>query len=43
MAISSNSNGFLMNIEKILSQKGIIKVCENIPIQPWQADKVLSL
>ena len=34
MAISRNSNRFLMGIEKSLSQKGIIKVYENIPVQP---------
>ena len=34
MAISRNSNRFLMGIERSLSQKGIIKVYENIPIQP---------
>ena len=33
MAISSNSNRFLMGIERSLSHKGIIKVYENIPIQ----------
>ena len=32
-----------MGIERSLSQKGIIKVYENIPIQPWQVYKVLSL
>ena len=33
MAISSNSNRFLMGIERSLSHEGIIKVYENIPIQ----------
>ena len=34
MAKSRNSNRFLMGIGKSLSQKGIIKVYENVPIQP---------
>ena len=33
MAISKNSNRFQMVIERSLSQKGIIKVYEIIPIQ----------
>ena len=35
MAIPRNSNRFLMGIERTLSQKGIIKVYENIPIEPY--------
>ena len=34
MAISRNSNRFLMGTEKILSQKVIIKISENIQLQP---------
>ena len=34
MVISRNSNRFLTGIERNLSQKGIINVYENIPIQP---------
>ena len=41
MAISRNSNRFLMGIKRSLSQKGIIKAYENIPIQP--SHEVLSL
>ena len=33
MAISRNSNRFLMGIES-LPQKGVVQVHENIPIQP---------
>ena len=43
MAISRNRNRFLMGIERSLSQKEIIKVYGNIPIQLWEAHKVLSL
>ena len=45
MAISRNSNRFLMlmGIERILSQKVIIKISENIPLQPQQVRKVFSL
>ena len=43
MAITSNNIRFLMGIERSLSQKGIIKVYENIPIQPMELHKVLSL
>ena len=43
MAISRNCNSFLMVIERSLSQKGTIKVYENIPTQPWQVHKVFSL
>ena len=41
MAISRNNNCFLMGIERSLSQKGIIKVYKNIPIQLQQVQKVL--
>ena len=41
MAISRTSNRFLIGIEKSLSQKGIIKVYENILIQPSQVHEVL--
>ena len=34
MAISRNSNCFLVGLERSLSQTGVIKVYENIPIQP---------
>ena len=34
MTISKNSNHFLMGIERSFSQKGIIKVYQNISIQP---------
>ena len=43
MAISRNSNRFLIRTERSLSQKGIIKVYKNIPIQLYQVHKVLSL
>ena len=43
LAIPRNINRFLMGIERSLPQKGIIKVYENIPIQPSQVHKVLSL
>ena len=43
MAISRNSNRFVMGIEKSLSQIEVTKVYENIPIQPWQVRKVFSL
>ena len=43
MTIFRNSNCFLMGNERRLSQIGIIKVYENIPIQPQQVHKVLSL
>ena len=33
MAVSRNSNHFLRGIERSLSQKGIIKVYENISVQ----------
>ena len=33
MAISRNINRFLMGIERSISQKGLIKVHENTPIQ----------
>ena len=42
MAISSNSNCFLMVIERGLSQRLIIKTKENVPIQPQQVHKVYS-
>ena len=34
MALSRDNNRFLMGIERILSQKGIMKEYQNIPIQP---------
>ena len=37
MITSRNSNRFLIGTETSLSQKGIIKMKENIPIQPQQA------
>ena len=43
MAISRNSNCFLMVIERGLSQRVIIKTKENVPIQPQQVHKVFSL
>ena len=43
MAITSNNIRFLMGIERSLSQKGIMKVYENIPIQSLEVHKVLSL
>ena len=43
MAITSNNIRFLMGIERSLSQKGIMKVYENILIQPLEVHKVLSL
>ena len=39
MAISKNNNCFLMGIARKLSQKEIIKLYQNIPIQPWQVHK----
>ena len=41
LGISRNSNRFLMGIERTLSQRGIIKAYENIPIQPLQVHRVL--
>ena len=34
MAISSNSNRLLMGVGRSLSQKAVVKVYENISIQP---------
>ena len=43
MAKSRKSIRLLLGIERSLSQKRIIKVNENIPIQPQKVHKVLSL
>ena len=43
LAISTNSNHFLMCIEMSLSQRGIITVYDNIPIQLQLAHQIRSL
>ena len=40
MTISRASNRFLMGTERSLSQKGIIKIWKNIPVQSQQVHKV---
>ena len=40
MAISRNSNLFLMGIERSLSQKEIVIVYENIPVKPKEIHEI---
>ena len=43
MAISRNSNLFLMGIERSLSQKEIVIVYENIPVKSKEIHKIFLM